>query len=210
MLYLNLQKYQRDKLFQYVTNTREMMSVCLSALEYIQYWTGNSEVKRRPYLCLDFDNTHRIYLVDTDKIISFGFDLIIKLDNPVLDNPDNHIKGIYLNQHMISAREISEAKQVLSNNIDPDLLYCLNVLEEDASVLDSSLRLFEHFAFFEWGYLRYDYDPVHSRIGFHPTNHLDINFSRFLSYKIGLKRKISLDGFMSLMCKNSKCAELDM
>lgn len=210
MLYLNLQKYQRSKLFSCITNTREMISVCLYALEYLQYWGGNKEVARRPYLCFDNDNTHRLFLVDSDRIISFALDLNVKVDNPRLDDPKNFIKGIYLRQHPITAREISEARQLLSNNIDPEDLYCYNMLEDDNSVLDASIHLFEHFVFLEWGYVRFDYDPVHSNGQLHPASHLDVNFSRSFSYKLGLKERIDVDALISIIRSDTNCAELEL
>ena len=75
-LILNLQPFQREKLFSHVTNSREMMAVYLSALEYIQYWHGNSRVSRRPFMLVDLDETHRVFLVDKDKIISFALSQI--------------------------------------------------------------------------------------------------------------------------------------
>ena len=209
MLFLNLQKYQRAKLFSCVTNTREMISVCLSALEYLQYWGGNN-VAKRPYLCLDNEYTHRLYLVDVDKIITFGFDLNVVVANPKLDDPKNFIKGIFFRQYPITAREISEARQLLSNNMDPQYLYCYNMLEDDASVLESSIYLFEHLVFFEWGYVRFDYDPSHARGRKHPASHLDVNFTRAISYKLGLKTKIDFDALNSIIRSDTDCAELDL
>ena len=54
------------------------MFVFLTALEYIQYWRGNPKALKRPYLLLDLEDTRRVFLVDKDKIISFGFRLNVK------------------------------------------------------------------------------------------------------------------------------------
>lgn len=203
-LYYNLLHYQRLKLFSFVRSTRDMISVCLYALEYLQYWEGNKEVKR-PYLCLDLDNTHRLYLVDIDKIISFGFDIRVKLNERY-----NRVMGLYLRQYPITSREISEARQILSNNIDAQSLYCYNMLEEDSMVLDTSLRLFEHLLFYEWGYIRYDSDPSSAREDVHPVNHFDVNFTKLISFKLGLRKKIDLDEFINMIDKAKDCRSLDL
>ena len=144
-----------------------------------------------------------------DKIVSFGLDLNIKIANPKLDEPKNHIKRISLRQNLITAREISEARQLLANNMNPQDLYCYNMLEDDATVLDTSLFLFEHLVFCEWGYIRFDYDPSHARGKRHPSSHLDVNFSRHISYKLGLKKKIDVDALINIIGSETDCGELD-
>lgn len=198
-LYYNLQHYQRLKLFSFVRNSRDMISVCLYALEYLQYWEGNKEVKR-PYLCLDPEGTHRLYLVDVDKIISFGFDIRVKLNEEF-----NRVVGLFIRQYPITSREISEARQILSNNLDVQSLYCYNMIEEDSMVLDTSLRLFEHLIFHEWGYVRYDFDPSNASVGVHPVNHFDVNFTKLFSYKLGLSKKIELEEFINMIDKEKDC-----
>lgn len=203
-LYYNLQHYQRLKLFSFVHNSRDMISVCLYALEYLQYWEGNKEIKR-PYLCLDSEKTHRLFLVDVDKIISFGFDIRVKFNSEY-----NRVAGLFLHQYPITSREISEARQILSNNMDTQSLYCYNMLEEDSMILDTSLRLFEFLLFYEWGYVRYDFDPSSAKEGTHPVNHFDINFSKLISYKLGLRKKIELDEFIDMIDKEKDCCTLDL
>lgn len=203
-LYYNLQRYQRLKLFSFVHSSRDMISVCLYALEYLQYWEGNKEVKR-PFLCLDSEKTHRLYLVDIDKIISFGLDIGVKFNNDY-----NRVDSLYLRQYPITSREISEARQILSNNLDTQSLYCYNILEEDSMVLDTSLRLFEHLLFYEWGYVRYDYDPTSAKEGIHPVNHFDVNYTKSISYKLGLSNKLELDEFINMIDKEKDCWTLGL
>lgn len=209
-LFLNLQPYQRTKLFSCVTNTREMISVSLTALEYLQYWHGNTGTPKRPYMVVDIDDTHRIYLVDKDKIITFLFALNVKLKGYDLFDTNNYVTGIYLHSHKISAREVSEAKQILSNCADSESLYCYNILEEDTNLSLETLFLFEHLLFLEWGYLRFDHDPSHAIAGVHPADHFDVNFNPLGSYKLGLKKQIDVNDIFNMIYKKSKCAELNL
>lgn len=209
-LYLNLQPYQRTKLFSCVTNTREMISVSLSALEYLQYWHGNRKALKRPYMLVDTDETHRVYLVDRDKIISFSFVMNIKLNGFDLYDTSNYVTGIFLHSHKISAREVSEAKQILTNCSDSESLYCYNVLEEDANLSLETLFLFEHYLFFEWGYIRFDHDPSHAIAKIHPTDHFDVNFNPLSTYKLGLNRQIIVDDIIKMINKNTECAEISI
>lgn len=207
-LYLNLQQYQRTKLFSPVTNTREMIFVTLNALEYLQYWNGNVKKPKRPYMLVDLDETHRIYLVDRDKIVSFFFVLNVKLDGNDLYDTNNYVNGIFLNRHKISAREISEAKQILTDCADSDSLYCFNANDEDSVYSIETLYLFEHLLFLEWGYLRYDHDPSHAIVDIHPADHFDVNFTKRGSYKLGLNKPVDVNDIISIIAKGTKCAKV--
>lgn len=208
-LIVNLQVYQRSKLFAWVKNTHDMLSVCLSSIEYLQYWQGNPKTPRRPYMLIDIDDTQRIFLIDVDKIISFSFPLNIKIKDADVCDPQNVITGFYLRRHLITAREISEAKQILSNCSEVDSLYCYNVIEEDSVISEKTLFLFEHLLFSEWGYLRFDHDPSHAIEGMHPENHFDINFTRAISYKIGLTKCWDIKEIMNMIKKDVPCATLE-
>lgn len=207
-LYLNLLPYQRNRVFLHATCVRDIMSVFLTTLEYIQYWRGNPRIKKRPYLLLDSDDTRRIFLVDRDKIITFGFRLNVKTQLFNMLDPANYVSGIYLRNYQITAREISEAKQILSNFSDNDNLYCYSALEEDTNISENTLYLFEHLLFSEWGYIRFDHDPSHAVDGYHPTDHLDVCFSHDISYKLGLKKEIDVSGMIDLLTPKARCAEL--
>lgn len=60
-----------------------------------------------------------------------------------------------------------------------------------------------HLVFLLWhmeeGYIRYDYDPIYEKTRTHPLNHLDINYSSDITYKIGMNRKISIKEFINIL-----------
>ena len=209
-LYLNLLPYQRSKLFQHSTNVKDIMFVYLTALEYIQYWRGNPRVVKRPYLFLDSDDTQRVFLVDKDKIITFGFRLNVKTQLLNVIDSTNCVSGIHLRKYQITAREISEAKQILSSCASTESLYCYHALEEDTDLSENTLYLFEHLLFSEWGYIRYDHDPSHEVENYHPADHFDVCFSHDISYKLGLKKAIEISEMVDLIKKKTPCAELNL
>lgn len=209
-LFLNLHAYQRKKLFCYATSVRDLMFVFLTALEYIQYWRGNPKALKRPYLLLDLENTQRVYLVDKDKIISFGFRLNLKTHLSNLSDPKNYVSGIHLRKYLITAREISEAKQILNRCSDTDYLYCYSAIEENIMISENTLFLFEHLLFSEWGYIRYDHDPSHAVEGVHPSDHIDVCFSHDISYKLGLQKVIEVSEMIDLINQKTRCAELNL
>ncbi len=58
---------------------------------------------------------------------------------------------------------------------------------------------------FEPGYVRYDYDLERSSGKIHPINHLDINYSRESTFKIGLKTTLTCTQLLDILDTNTNC-----
>ena len=208
-LYLNLEKYQRAALFKTVKTPLDMVEVYLSVLEYIQHWTGNKQSKR-PYLHVDLDKTKRVYLVDVDKIISFGFDLNIKVKNVNTDTGGNYINGVYLSHYNITPKEVSEAKQLLYACKVLNYGLYLDAFDDTIVISDAAQLLFEHLISFEWGYVRYDHDSANVKVGIHPEYHLDVNFSKISTYKFELNNKMKHEHMIDIFDKTKNCAKISL
>ena len=65
-------------------------------------------------------------------------------------------------------------------------------------------NIYSHLMTCEPGYLRYDYDEQNKDKPNHPLNHLDINFSKTCTYKIGLpdKPRPTKDWFVEMCLSN--------
>ena len=57
----------------------------------------------------------------------------------------------------------------------------------------------------EYGYVRYDYDQENCNGNLHPLNHLDVNFSSNVQYKLGLENTINLDTFIDILDLKTDC-----
>jgi hypothetical protein len=57
----------------------------------------------------------------------------------------------------------------------------------------------------EPGYIRFDHDPKHAKPDLHPLNHIDINYSTYSTYKIGLKDRMIGDHFEDMLNTNTNC-----
>lgn len=203
--YLNLMKYQSDALFSEIYDIKSFMIMKLHLLEYILSWTGNKPLNA-PYLCVDCEKTHRAYVVNQDghKIISFGFEFLLKAYLPDLTNPTNAIRSIrYLRkQGEITPQNISEAiSMAYSLDSSNNSLYNeINYDDEDNLVRESKI-LFEYVLMKEPSYLRFDHDTMGYKEWVHPLDHLDVNYSGG-TYKIGLKSRIDIKEIFHLF--NSK------
>lgn len=79
----------------------------------------------------------------------------------------------------------------------------------DRHDIESLWCLFWILCTFEPGYLRYDYDPKRECGQIHPLYHLDINYSKQGTYKIGLKHNLNINNFINLLLLSSECGYLD-
>lgn len=211
-IYINLERYQFDELFCDIHSRGTFLKVKLKVLEYLQMWTGNKAIVH-PYVCIDFENLHRAFLVNQDghKIISFAFDFTVKTESPDYTK-DNLIRSIhyYSTYGKIEPRNISEAQTILSEySSSENKTYNELGFDDEDNIAPESYRLFEFLLFREDGYIRYDYDVQGYKPRLHPINHFDVNYSEPSHYKIGLEHKIDVNGFMSVVDKKEPCAVLE-
>lgn len=209
---LQLDTYLRQRLFKKVTQTTDYIAVVLDTMEVLlSFWHGNLDDCRAPYIFYESEE-RRIYLVDVDKIISFGFLFNIKLGVEDVNAKDNYISKFQYRVFDFDPKNISQAKSILKNVSDKDSLplYCYESFnfDENDGVDDYSRILFEQILFTEAGYFRYDHDGVKSDPVFHPRHHIDVNYSHHVSYKIGISNKLDLTQIRDLVNKKSQCRYL--
>lgn len=209
MIYLNLEDFQFNELFTKITNIFDFLKVKLKALEYIlTFWHGNVEVKP-PYLCVDDKNLHRIFLVnhDSHKIISFGFEFLIKTEKVPLDFPVNSIPNLnYIHRNgSITTKEISNAFTILNEFSSREENYYWGLNLDEDNIPDSSISFFEYLLMAEPGYIRYDDDLKGEKSKIHPRFHFDINYNNITHYKLGLPYSIELENFITALDLRKDC-----
>ena len=212
-LILNLLNYQASKLFGDISDIKSFLDVKLSVLEYLlTFWHGNEDPKP-PYLLLETETLHRVFLVNGNgtKIVSFGFEFVPKLERYDLTVESNRIlKFNYLGYNgFLTSEEVSQCFTLLSNfDKEKKNLYCYSANYNDELISDSSKYLFEFLLFSEPGYVRYDHDTIGFKRDTHPLDHFDINFSDNVTYKIGTRSDIRVDDFKLLFKSIDSCPEV--
>jgi len=212
--YLNLQKYQADFLFADISDIKSFARVKIKLLEFLySSWSGNKP-RQKPYVCIDPDDLHRVFLVNVQghKIVSFGFEFSIKTHTPNLNLDGNFIETIYIKGKncRITEKEISESLTLLNlYAANTNSLYCYSSSENDDLISDYSKMLFEHILFTEPGYIRYDHDSQIKNTQTHPTNHFDVNYSTVIHYKLGLAGYVNEGEIRQLLDNNLPCVGLN-
>lgn len=214
MFYLNLQDFQFQELFGgKVTNLFDFIKMKLKSMEYlITFWHSNENIIPS-YMCVDDETLHRIFLVNEDghKIISFGFEFLIKATSRDLSNIGNNITNFnYMGKRgIIEAREISNGLSILNTLKDPQnkLYWGMNIQD---NIPDSSIEFFEYLLQKEPGYIRYDDDIQGAKPVIHPRFHFDINFSSPVHYKIGLHRETHLEDIITALDLKKVCPMVEL
>lgn len=105
--------------------------------------------------------------------------------------------------------------------VDNELLsYAISILNDENFKLNPSpiafwgecdsselggLNLLEEIFLFEPSYIRYDKDKENENGKLHPLNHLDINYSSYGTYKIGLEKEIAELSFQNILNITTDC-----
>lgn len=114
----------------------------------------------------------------------------------------------YYDELMYLFREIKE-HDVLTGSIEGLIDVYSELLESfdiSNSIDEHNLwALFTSLYAYEPGYIRYDYDPENENGHVHPRYHLDINYSKRGTYKIGLWENMTIDSFTELLDLSTDC-----
>ena len=212
-LYLNLCKSQRDVLMKEVEGVKSFYLIKLKAIEYLMtFWNGNKPPVR-PYLYVDYDKLHRMYIVNDDgcKIVSFGFEFLIKTCTRVLTDSSNSIIALnYMGERgTISLQNVSEAQSILSELKFEENNYYWGI-DAGMSVSNESIRFFEKIVFSEPGYLRYDNSILGFKPLIHPRFHFDVCFTPNISYKLGLPKHIEQYEMEDILDKSKYCPVMSL
>ena len=208
-IYLNLNEYQSKKLFADVVNRSTFCHVKLHVLEYLlTYWQNNKDI-RRPFICVDSEETKRAYIINEngDKIISFAFDYNVKVKQMVENGEESQALLIRMKNFNceITPKLIADAQSLIqTHQAREDNLMIYTMLDfEEETYDDKTLRFIENLLYCEPGYIRYDNSTLGLKQYYHPQYHFDINYSNG-TYKFGLPGIIDVNKFIELINPNEK------
>lgn len=140
------------------------------------------------------------YYDESQKIFQYNYAFFFK---------SNQVTSIVISD-VLSLLNDEKLRNLSENAID-DLVYKIDdfFLDDDGMHVDVdreqiAWNIYSHMMTCEPGYLRYDYDEENKEKPNHPLNHLDINFSKKSTYKIGLpdKPRPTKDWFVEMCLSN--------
>jgi len=148
------------------------------------------------------DKMSRLFFYKNDKYYSISFPFSITIEN----------------------EQIIQLRTQSGMNVDfANLSSAISIIEHDAFKLNPSaiefwlegdahyeigLLLIEQIFQTEPAYIRYDIDEKNQNGRIHPLIHLDVNYSSYGTYKLGLEKNIDDSIFESIMNINTNCSYL--
>lgn len=163
----------------------------------------NSEIDELPTsskMKLIIHKMSRLFFYKDEKYFSISFPFtIIFNDNEVVELTSH--SGKKLNNKSISA--IISILDSPEFKLNPSLI---DFYIEPNSIDSSGLFLLEDIFLFEPSYIRYDFDPKNENGKLHPLNHIDVNYSQYSTFKLGLSKAITEEDFENLQNTKTDCS----
>ncbi|MEZ7821353.1 MAG: hypothetical protein QMB51_03530 [Patescibacteria group bacterium] len=152
---------------------------------------------------LVIEKMNRLFFYKEAKYFSVSFPFNVLFENDKITSITS-----YLGKE-VDSKSISAIISILDNEqfaINPSLIdYYIDPHEIDSS----GLFLLEEIFQFEPSYIRYDHDIERNNGRLHPLHHLDVNYSTYGTFKIGLNDNISHQYFEDLQNINTDCCYIN-
>jgi hypothetical protein len=162
--------------------------------------TDDTECNSKIKLCID--KMSRLFFYKEKKYFSLSFPFSVQVD-------DNEITDIStLSGKSINSKSISSVISIIEDSsfkLNPSLTDYY--MESDTAQV-VGITILEEIFQSEPAYIRYDNDPVNENGKLHPLNHLDVNYSSYGTYKIGLEKEIEIVSFDDVLNIRTDCSFL--
>lgn len=198
-------KFQEDLFFSAIRDKKDFAKLlAISARNLLIDFTEFQNVEATCTMKLVVDKMSRLFYFKDGKYFSICFPFIVLIsDGQVIEI--STFTGKKVDNKSISAIiSILEEEQF---QLNPSLLD-IYIASNDLSFL--GIELLEEIFQSEPCYIRYDNDPINVNGNLHPLHHLDINYSSYGTYKVGLKDVIPVKDFEDVLNINTNCSFLNL
>ena len=164
---------------------------------------NNDDIECFSVMKLLIDKMSRLFFYKEKKYFSISFPFTVLMED------DKIIKITTLTGKIVNNQYLSNALLVLNDEqfkLNPSLL---DYYIESNNGESHGINILEEIFQSEPAYIRYDNDPKNEDGKKHPLHHLDINYSSYGTYKLGLKSVIIENNFEDVLNINTNCSYLD-
>lgn len=170
-----------------------VLSARILLLDYESQIPSSSNMK------LVIEKMNRLFFYKEGKYFSISFPFNVLFDG------DKIISITSYSGREVDSKSISAVISILDNEqfmMNPSLI---DFYIEPFDIDSSGLFLLEEIFQFEPSYIRYDHDIERENGKLHPLHHLDVNYSTYGTFKIGLNNAITHQYFEDLQNINTEC-----
>lgn len=89
-----------------------------------------------------------------------------------------------------------------------NLSFAISKNTDNENIDNDTYDILGSLSLLDFGYLRFDYDPKNEKGDIHPLHHLDINYSKYGTFKIKLPNRITMQHFEDIFDKEKPCISM--
>lgn len=195
-------EFQEDQFFAPTRDKTDFAKVVLNAAKLLLLNFSSPDIPSVSQLKLIVSKMTRLFIYTDKKYFSVAFPFNIDISG------DEVLSIRTYRGKAVDSRSIAFAFSFLENDtflLQPEpSLFAIDCSPSEAL----GLSLLEELFLLEPGYIRYDIDPENENGKLHPLVHLDINYSSYSTYKLGLHKEISEDLFEDIVDILTDCSFL--
>ncbi len=196
----NIFPFQEKDFFSPIRNKIDFVKILVLSARQFLFDSEFDDIQSYSMMKLVVDKMSRLFFYTEDKYFSISFPFTVKLED------DNIKEFATYSGNVIDSKSISAIIAILESEEFKTSFSLIDFYIEPGSIESSGIFLLEEILHFEPSYIRYDFDPDNVNGELHPLNHLDINYSQYGTYKIGLEEKISHANFEDIQNIKSNCS----
>lgn len=203
-------KFYYQRFSKPIREKKDILCLMLDTLGFLSY--GSSCEQEEGNLFIKVDKMSRVFYQLDDKYFSITFPFVIEENQKQKGSYCIYdvMEDLQIDNKLISMMKGIIEKVDFTNCTIENLFESIwtDSYDEDISEkeIESCFNIIMRVLSSEFGYVRFDYDPIHENGNMHPLNHLDINYSGRCTYKLGLKNRIDIDEFIDILDIGTKCS----
>lgn len=194
--------FKEDEFFFAVRDKIDYARLIIYTTRYLLLNMDTAGIDCNSRLKLCIDKMSRLFFYKEKKYLSVSYPFSVQIDgNKIIDI--STFSGTVIN-----SKSLSSVISILDDNafkINPSLT---DYYIESDTVESIGIAILEEIFQSEPAYIRYDNDPANEKGKLHPLNHLDVNFSSYGTYKIGLENEIQTIFFDNILDIRTDCSFL--
>jgi hypothetical protein len=204
---IELNSFQKDSIVAAIRDKKSILNLLVNSIRLLLMKDNlplhtPEEVVGKLVLCVD--KMSRIFVCVQNKITSFNFPFMVKM------NDQDDMLFYHPSVGDIDSRVLSAVTQILN---DPSFhsgcatAFADSIIDVEEEI-EGIWELVRSLLTFEDGYLRYDCDADNVNGDLHPLNHIDVFYSSSSSFKLGLRHPIDVEALKDIVNIKTACTFL--
>lgn len=177
--------FQENDFFSPIRNKSSYVKVIALAARQLLLNLGPSKAPCNAKMKLIVDKMSRLFFYKEGKYFSISFPFSVDINNSEVTELTTYSGKIINNKSISAIISILDSEEFQAN------LSLIEFYIEPNSIESDGIFLLEEMLMIEPSYIRYDVDVANQKGKLHPLNHLDINYSQYSTFKLGLAAPIT-------------------